>query len=695
LKFSKKPSFLLLDFNPKDKYHSIRLLSDPLNALGDWCGATRISPVWRVSIERSGQDALFFRNASSMFLAGPIDPTIFYQYFGQPNGEAYFEAAYLSLGMSNLIVFVSSARQSTQLANFFDREGHPYEEWVLQPADDSVQRRYLANVKYGIAADRVRDEPIRTLEVARRFELLVQVLDQQNSRHRAPLLEFLATSSAVRARSLLFHPEFATNLDGIEWTVLDLLNEAEESRFREELFALNAALSRHASQALSGTTPISQTECHFWPHSLLGTGIANIALQRLVRFVLSAFDQAGISARIEAVLSLPTSDVFGALKETLSIRDSQCTEFIALDKISEEVIGSDLDSFRQVEVPISYFSARDGFRATDLCISAPLQCVSACNSRDWTLVSISHEISHSVVAHKLRSIADHVIDSISQGTSTEQDLINFLKKEPKTLWDVVGQKLAYVVFLEESAIQGADPVLAQTQAGKLDVRYSLEQALPEFEEYFVHMFDYFHFYDRAPGIYVETVWQSLAVRPTIDGKLRNFVERTLIALACKRIGQSEDWPERARDDMKAAIDQDAIKLGGGTKEQVSLLLAGEANDGSEWSRLRKWLMRVKRLIMIFHLVFKSDQLAKMLKEEKLPAHGTVQGGIRTSYSMEPLVFWPKPGAPAYKFSNPLLFLSQFGRDIEGDEAKSVWMLHLLAFGLHTQPPSSFVSGGDL
>ncbi len=59
----------------------------------------------------------------------------------------------------------------------------------------------------------------------------------------------------------------------------------------DTLATINAALSRLSSQTFSGISPIKETECHFWTHSLLGTAVANLAVWQFCRFPLEILGQ--------------------------------------------------------------------------------------------------------------------------------------------------------------------------------------------------------------------------------------------------------------------------------------------------------------------------------------------------------------------------------------------------------------------
>jgi hypothetical protein len=171
----------------------------------------------------------------------------------------------------------------------------------------------------------------------------------------------------------------------------------------------NAGLSRFASQAFSGASPISETECHFWTHSLLGTGTANIALANARRFLTRTLGRARIPERVAAYREIQR-DIPKLIR--LPYNDKAWTENW-IDKVA--LASSQAPLFPQ----ITYFSGRDGFKTTETTLSAPLSAITSCSSSRWSLLTITHEASHTIISGVLSVILPSFKNATELQTATE------------------------------------------------------------------------------------------------------------------------------------------------------------------------------------------------------------------------------------------------------------------------------------
>ncbi|MEI9899137.1 MAG: hypothetical protein WDN31_02330 [Hyphomicrobium sp.] len=77
---------------------------------------------------------------------------------------------------------------------------------------------------------------------------------------------------------------------------------------------------------------------------------------------------------------------------------SQIADFkdISLNAVEESEDGPAYE----IPVPITYYSARDGFRYGLYTSSAPILSISGSNSKHWNLGTISHEMAHRIISPK-------------------------------------------------------------------------------------------------------------------------------------------------------------------------------------------------------------------------------------------------------------------------------------------------------
>ena len=134
----------------------------------------------------------------------------------------------------------------------------------------------------------------------------------------------------------------------------------------------------------AGTSPIINRECHFWSHSFLGIGVANLALINIRLFIEKTLGAARIPERFQLMCADPKN-----------IIDLTSTTPLHKDFLGEVKLQD--DAAEPIYPLITYFSARDGWRGTATTISAPLAAVSSCNSVRWSLITLTHEFSHIII----------------------------------------------------------------------------------------------------------------------------------------------------------------------------------------------------------------------------------------------------------------------------------------------------------
>lgn len=168
-----------------------------------------------------------------------------------------------------------------------------------------------------------------------------------------------------------------------------------------------AAISRHNNQTYSGTSPILETECSFSSHSLLGVGTVSLALARVRRFVADRIGEANYFARLEALKQEKCQPLFW--KKLSPSADYWIQDHLQSVGFSDKSAGADDTSDgaeQDVEegedgswvIPaISFLSGRDGFRSTEVSLSAPWELVAGCNMTSWTAHTLTHEISHTII----------------------------------------------------------------------------------------------------------------------------------------------------------------------------------------------------------------------------------------------------------------------------------------------------------
>ena len=329
------------------------------------------------------------------------------------------------------------------------------------------------------------------------------------------------------------------HVDDLVLSNVELLSDLENAEDADdyvrlaELTGVNAALSRFTSQSFSGSSPIFETECHFWIHSLLGTGVANLALTNLERFVRITLGGERLHARFDhfrqVTVSVPN------LRELRRDADEWSANYLHGATLTPE------DLHDPIFPVITYLSGRDGFKSTEQTLSAPLAVISSCNSMRWSLMTLTHEISHIFVKGFLGTL---YFDSNSAADLKDARRLKLLRNTAPNLLDEIRRYLLHTLLdLERVERRGSRSATVQ-----IDLALLLDTWHHEIEELFVHVFDFLYFYGRSYTRYVHGIWTSWGVVPNIANRVPEYVMRTLCVLLSLYV-REEKAADRARETL--------------------------------------------------------------------------------------------------------------------------------------------------
>lgn len=723
----------IVDTNPTE--HLFGVTDNLASIVKSWRASTRISPVWRLHHKYTNDctratDAVPVR---IIFLSA-TRPTWLIETLSTECLQALGpNDLWLGVGAHNVIVICYNEDTADEISSVAEDSGTALEQWWI---DGKLDGRFKVDsvtpinpAEFCVSAS---IDPVRSASKA--FE---QANLPDDDTLNIMILEMYALASVVESRCGPYFPKFRDDVLDMEQVAAQLIPNGElqydpghqitDQNKRDLLLSLNAGLSRLASQALSGTTPISQTECHFWPHSLFGTGVANYALRNITEFLTSAILKFQYHQRYEVALKRPFSfqpdDVEDDGKFKISycnIKGATIAEWQLLTiPLEEEEIEADIAELSFSPNPITFFSGRDGFKNTLLTTSAPLMCISGANCVRWNLGTISHELSHRSISGKLGRLLKSVKKRSDEITSFAE-FQNYLRSIPNTMEEYAERLLlAYLsnrVF-EKSPNKQKREIKKNLPdlVGKASIRFSRE-----IEEIMVHMFDFYHFYGAESDKYVEYVWKSWAVQPSIVEKMDDYILRTVVALSVAEF-RHRDFARRALQDFES------ICRSASFRDKVAPfvgILDGKINDPAYKENLIGRASRCVFLISIFTSLFRSPELKDYCTRDSFSNPNTrtlrtrhhgdgapddaacagnhqvarADSGIpdvdlvtakkderrykslRYSYSTKKRHFFDEDAdLPYVEFQNPLLFLRDFSRDDDPDAAISAWLLTLLAF----------------
>jgi len=469
--------------------------------------------------------------------------------------------------------------------------------------------------------------------------------------------EYCPLMASTLARSEQIVPAFMNNLEQVQSSVLQSFSQAHEIAPNDEQYVvlgevltINAGLSRFASQTFAGTSPIAETECHFWSHSLLGIGVATLGLWKLREFLQRTLGEARIPTRFVSL---------GMQENTLDLARLPGTEEFWREDHLGNVSLKTADEKPLVPL-LTYFSARDGFKSVLSTISAPLATVAKCNSLKWSLNTITHEISHVI----MRGVLSDLYPDLRSPIELDRALLLYRQNHPAaTLFDEIQRLLLITIVKMQSPRLGETTPIRTKEA----LREVLETWHREVEEILVHIFDFLYFYGGDANKYLTGIWLSWGTIPHINRRVREYVIRSVCAVLAKHLKRCGEAENQAREETLDVLSSlpESNDTGSYLNFAVGLLKENWTEDIEYQVLARKGLVKIASSFLF------SPTIAYRVRKETELVGGTEKE--REGYSLKPNVI------EMQKILNPLHFLELFTKSKRPSEAESAWMFYVLAF----------------
>lgn len=648
--------FFALDFvDNSDNESKISYVVDSASFSEKWSAHTRVSPVWRLvsEIGTTAKHADCLPSNGFVFFAGPINPALLDVQFG-PNFNLAFPMAsvWASLGVLNLIISTTSEEENDQLREFLLEMKVVTEIWTI---DDGT----ICEV----------DIPKSINGDLHGFQIAPALLGKTKFGTVAGKeLELLTTGLTAQHRGAAYFPWLAENVADLVSAYANVvegyrssdksISPRHESDLIYILANINSGLSRFTSQSLSGTAPIRISECHFWPHSFLGTGLCNATLHKCISFVESTLGKYNIVERFKA-LSLIAAD-----SKSPNLEDFRSLNRDLLAEV--QPLAND-----PLVTPVSYFSGRDNFKNDLFTVSVPLDTISGLNSKKWSILTVTHELSHRFVEPIISYLIPIKVDDLTctrtkrPKYSSYSEPINYLEIARR---DFLRCALAYAASIGYNVDAAKNN--NNDSAWVLDI---LKLHHMHIEEIFVHVFDFLYFYDASPSRYVPDIWNSWGVLPHIETKLDEYIVRTAAALLSNKVTIDQPFSlvrKEILDNLPAASENPAVHL-----DEVRRRVESD----EYWQRHLLPRCEAAELSARFVLQYLySDIVMPSLRGEQAISSST------RSYDYD----FHHLKLDTREFENPISFLSFYATDIEPDETKSLWLYTMLAFALENRRGSN-------
>ncbi|MCG7906917.1 MAG: hypothetical protein JAY95_10340 [Candidatus Thiodiazotropha taylori] len=552
---------------------------------------------------------------------------------------------YLTLGTYNVLAWCQTDSQREELIAFADSNKIPYEVWTLN------KHKEVTNIDHSHIKDReIPEEGRKALTVSPEL--------------RTTAREYSLLISKAFDKSPLYWPNQLGDFLMFDTRFKEVLDKENDDLGRlTDLVVTNAAISRFLSQAYSGTSPIGETESGYTINSLLGIGIASQALVSIRDFASKTFTESQLLQRVKL------------LKEVSPIENSpffliSSDHFFSSDILNNDNINEALrDHPRDDILPtLTCFSGRDGFRATRFSLSAPLEVITGANTFQWTLLTLTHEISHIIIEGVLGEFFPEPKDISTLAKSSlllnDTNASSSLYDQAKHLL-LCGFALLYIESHQNiDANNNKQSKDITIDPSPESIRKYIMFSSPEANEILTHIFDFLYFYNSNVDHYIRSVWSSWAVVPNIETRIPEYINRTICALYAAKM----EWPI---ENTIATFKDTLLKLLQ-DKDSNKPEIISQALEylNTEEKKLEDSLNYRIPLVKFVRAFLYSSTIAAEFTREKRPAPPAKRDNI---YSFSGKEFRKET------ITNPLRFLEQHAVEHTPKMLTSVWMLQHLAF----------------
>lgn len=644
--------YLRISRLPRSGGFSIHIFRSLDEALRSWTQSSRVSPLFLVlNSPKQSPDLQNF----GVFFFGPA----------YPSRQIPVAPSYLTLGAFNQ-VFLGSPKSSdiTLLKKYTSDHCIPWEHWTI--VGNHLTSTESSRQTQATLPPTGQPKTVPKLSFANASKAAAQEYATTLAEAQARLPYILTKASADLAQ---FDKFFRRLL--VDKNIQPLIKHGL-------IVNANGALSHFLAQCLTGISPIIENECPIWDHSLLGIGVASRALFNIKTFLQDTISEPGL---LESIAMLKKSSGFPRSLPAYTYAEPEW-------KLLQEALKSHHRTWQsnpenqnkksiksEIFTRLTCFSGRDGFRSTKISLSAPLESVSSSNTTTWSLLTLTHEVSHIMV--------DGALGLLLPNPENEEDL-------GRTIKDILRQDnlfqqvQAYLIFaicrlqnLRPSSTDRRGSYSSPEQGGiaASEIATTIRQAWAELNELLAHCIDFLYFYQGNLDLYVESIWVSWASIPNIRQRLYEYLTRTVCAAMAENL-QREEYIYSSMDQALGSLRKvgkkykklffinEALKI---LADEISLKQQAPAACSSAEESLEKRLMMRRDIVNFAKTVLFNKAVAQQMLQEKVVTSGPDRYNFQTSKFQE------------QRISNPLKFLETYSRNAQPNTQKSLWLLTQLAF----------------
>ncbi len=478
--------------------------------------------------------------------------------------ENYDVRIYFGYGLSSVVIFSKNSENVEELINNISEKFISYEEW-------EIENHYLKKAKvppinevnsFQVGLNDYSKLPKSIKSIFEELHLLLNIFSSKVALIPQEGL-FSVNKIYLEVNSLIEKIiEYQTYIRTKGVTIKDIkeivdlnkvgLNKLEQGvnekikyiyyndQYVDRAIQLVSILSYVTTQAFSGIIPILSRRSLLRRHSLLGIGACVLALNKATVFIEDIFHNYNFTEKI--TIDFKKENTFLPDIKNPHKYNNHSWKYYNIDKYTRK----QNEQNNQFKLP--YFSARLGFRESEYAVSAAIQSITNGVDREWSILTITHELMHSQVRKILNLILAgdlsekndddkkrfyRIFDQIStSGFKPEHTLLDSIRYIIITHC-CLADKYGSLTVIGESLVSGNELQDYNIPKDHISMFKLLMYNYRNINEVFVHLFDLYYIYRGQIEFYLMAIWHSWSSLPNINADLRQYILRSLIVTSSK------------------------------------------------------------------------------------------------------------------------------------------------------------------
>lgn len=326
---------------------------------------------------------------------------------------------------------------------------------------------------------------------------------------------------------------------------------------RDELVQIRACLKYYYRQGFTCFPPLLQTDHPVGFDSLFGYNSCLWGLQGLFEQIQKANESI---QTFDSFLQKLDDEAF-TLKRPKNIRTSSSRYIGWLEEVSKKshLIHRDRapNAPAKFQKPLSYFSSRLGFKATEISITASIESISYCDRPAWHLATLFHEYTHLFVAPifaELRNNEAADVELLFRKYSEFFDPSNRAESEltPYSIFKLSFWQTSFLLKQIDSQNYSSGEQSAFARDFN-DIKKAIDRTARDSEEIVVQTLEYSYFYQGLPDVYLKSIWSSWLSLPSTYLHKRKYLLRSLLAISVDIKGENDTRFNQALDILTRSI----------------------------------------------------------------------------------------------------------------------------------------------